>query len=141
MREWIERQLRRRPWWMNAMLLFCAYMTFVYVPWDLFAKPVAIDEEVWFGIRFHGWTAKLLAIPHWAVYAAGAVGFWKLARWMHPWAAVYVVQMTIAVVVWNVLYKEGASRYLFAALGGAVFGWVASVLWRARDVFQPPGDR
>lgn len=137
MREWIQQQLARRPWWMNAMLLFCAYMAVVYVPWDLFGKPVAVDEEVWFGIRFYGWTAKLLALPHWAVYFAGMVGFWRLARWMHPWAAVYVLQMTIAVVVWNVLYTEGASRYLFALLGGVVFGWVAWVLWRARGVFQP----
>jgi hypothetical protein len=80
MREWVQQQLARRPWWMNAMLLFCAYMTLIYVPWDLFGKPVAVDEEVWFGIRFHGWTAKLLAIPHWIVYAAGTIGFWKLAR-------------------------------------------------------------
>lgn len=119
------------------MLLFCAYMTLIYVPWDLFGKPVAVDEEVWFGIRFHGWTAKLLAIPHWIVYAAGTIGFWKMARWMHPWAAVYMLQMTIAVVVWNVLYVEGASRFVFALLGGVVFGWITSVLWRAKDVFQP----
>ena len=26
---------------MNALLLFCAYMTFVYVPWDFLSKPVA----------------------------------------------------------------------------------------------------
>ncbi len=137
MREWIRQHLARRPWWMNAMLLFCAYMALIYVPRDLFWKPVALDEEVWFGVRFYGWPAKLLAIPHWAVYFAGTVGFWKLARWMHPWAAVYVLQMTIAVVVWNVLYTEAASRYVFALLGGAVFGWVAWVLWRARGVFQP----
>jgi hypothetical protein len=31
-----------------------------------------------------------------------------------------------------------ASRFLFALLGGVVFGWISWVLWRARDVFQPP---
>lgn len=137
MREWMQDQWGRRPWWMNAMLLFCAYMALVYVPRDLFWKPVAIDEEVWLGIRFYGWAAKLLAIPHWAVYAAGTVGFWRLARWMHPWAAVYAAQMTVAVVVWPVLYKEGESRYLLAAASGVVFGCVTWLLWRARDVFQP----
>jgi hypothetical protein len=40
--------------------------------------------------------------------------------------------------VWNVLNVEGASRFLFALLGGVVFGWITRVLWRARDVFQPP---
>ena len=29
-----------RSWWMNALMLFCGFMTFVYVPWDLFIKPV-----------------------------------------------------------------------------------------------------
>ena len=141
MREWIQHQLGRRPWWMNLMLLFCVWMALVYVPWDLFLKPVGVDEEVWFGIRFHGWAAKLLAIPHWAVYAAGMVGFWGMRRWMHPWAAVYAAQMTFAMVVWPLLYKEGASRWVFAALSGAVFGWITWVLWKARGHFQPqPGS-
>src|SRR5262245_7723641 len=138
MREWIRHQLGRRPWWMNAMLVFCAYMAFVYVPWDLFMKPVAVDEEVWFGIRFHGWVAKLLALPHWAVYAAGTVGFWRRSRWMHPWAAVYAGQMAIAMTVWPLVYREGDSRYVSAALAGAVAVSFVVVLWRARGIFQPP---
>jgi short-subunit dehydrogenase len=123
---------------MNAMLLFCAWMALVYVPWDLFVKPVAVDEEVWFGIRFHGWAAKLLAIPHWAVYAAGMIGFWGLYRWMHPWAAVYAAQMTLAMVVWPLLYVESGWRYVNAVAAGGVFGWITLVLWRARGWFQPP---
>jgi short-subunit dehydrogenase len=140
MGEWIHHQWSRRPGWMNLMLLFCAWMALVYVPWDLFMKPVAVDEEVWFGIRFHGWAAKLLAVPHWAVYAAGLVGFWGLRRWMHPWAALYGAQMTFAMVVWPLLYVEGDWRYVNAAAAGAVFGWITWVLWRARAWFQPrPG--
>jgi hypothetical protein len=123
---------------MNAMLLFCAWMALVYVPWDLFVKPVAVDEEVWFGIRFHGWAAKLLAIPHWAVYAAGLVGFWSLHRWMHPWAAVYAAQMTLAMVVWPLLYVESDWRYVNAVAAGTVFGGITWLLWRARGWFQPP---
>ncbi len=138
MRGWLHRELRRRPWWANALLLFCAYMALVDVPMDLFLKPVASDEEVWFGIRSYAWTAKLLAIPHWIVYSAGLYGFWTLARWMHPWAAVYALQVLISMVVWPVLYKEGPTRYLSAALLGASFGWVPWLLWRARDLFQPP---
>ena len=140
MGEWIRHQWSRRPGWMNLMLLFCAWMALVYVPWDLFMKPVAVDEEVWFGVRFHGWAAKLLAIPHWAVYAAGLVGFWGLRRWMHPWAALYGAQMTFAMVVWPLLYVEADWRYVNAAGAGAVFGWITWVLWRARGWFQPrPG--
>jgi len=137
MGEWLQHQLGRRPWWMNGMLLFCAWMALVYVPWDLFVKPVALDEQVWFGIRFHGWAAKLLAIPHWLVYAAGLVGFWGMRRWMHPWAAAYAAQMTFAMVVWQLVYLESDWRYVWAALAGAVFGWLTFVLWRARGHFQP----
>ncbi|MGI9431869.1 MAG: hypothetical protein ACR2PQ_06635 [Myxococcota bacterium] len=75
MGDWFRHHLAARPWWMNAMMLFSAYMAFVYVPWDLLVKPAALDEEVWFGIRFHGTWAKILAVPHWAIYAAGAYGF------------------------------------------------------------------
>jgi hypothetical protein len=123
---------------MNAMLLFCAYMALVYVPWDLFVKPVAVDEEVWFGVRFHGFTAKALAVPHWLVYAAGLVGFWGMHRWMHPWAAVYLAQMTVAMLVWPLLYVEGGGRFAFAAASGAVFGAITWAMWRARPWFQPP---
>jgi short-subunit dehydrogenase len=141
MGEWIRHQWSRRPGWMNGMLLFCAWMALVYVPWDLFVKPVAVDEEVWFGVRFHGWAAKLLAVPHWAVYAAGLVGFWGLRRWMHPWAALYAAQMTLAMVVWPLLYVESDWRWVNAGAAGAVFGWVTWVLWRARGWFQPrPGS-
>ncbi len=141
MREWIQHQWSLRPWWMNLMLLFCIWMALVYVPWDLFVKPAAIDEEVWFGVRFHGWAAKVLAVPHWAVYAAGMVGFWRMARWMHPWAAVYAAQMTIAMVVWPLLYVEGDQRYAFAGVSGVVFAGITFTLWRARGLFQPqPGS-
>jgi short-subunit dehydrogenase len=138
MGEWLRHQLGRRPWWMNAMMLFCAYMALLYVPWDLFVKPVAVDEEVWFGVRFHGFAAKALAVPHWAMYAAGLVGFWGLHRWMHPWAAVYAAQMTIAMVVWPLLYVESGWRFVNAVAAGGVFGWITFVLWRARGWFQPP---
>jgi len=34
-----------RPWWMNALMLVCAYMAFVRVPMDLFTTPLLADEE------------------------------------------------------------------------------------------------
>ena len=51
MREWLRHQWERRPWWMNLMLLFCAWMALVYVPWDLFVKPAAIDEVMKLGMN------------------------------------------------------------------------------------------
>ena len=35
-------------------MVFSGYMAFVYCPWDVLIKAAAVDEEVWFGIRFHG---------------------------------------------------------------------------------------
>ena len=62
-------ELRRRPWWMNALFGFCLYMTFIYMPFDFFWKSVESDDEVWFGVRLHGWYAKLTEPLHWLIYA------------------------------------------------------------------------
>ena len=112
MTNWLRALFDGRPWWMNAMMVFCAYMTFIYVPWDLFVKPVAQDEEVWFGIMFTGWAAKLLTPFHWAIYAAGMVGFRRMRPWMWPWASVYVGQIAIGMLVWSVLYESGAGAWI-----------------------------
>ena len=50
----LRENLGLRPWWMNLIMMFCAYMAFIYMPWDLFVKPVAEDQEVWFGIMLTG---------------------------------------------------------------------------------------
>ena len=80
----LKQQLGQRPHWMNALLLFCAFMTFIYLPWDIFLKPLSEDQEVWFGLMFTGWAAKAGALAHWFVYGAGTLGFWKMKSWMHP---------------------------------------------------------
>jgi hypothetical protein len=122
---------------MNALLGFCLWMTFVYVPWDLFVKPLARDQEVWFGVLFHGVAAKLLAIPHWLVYALGVVGFWRMKRWMWPWAAVYAGQVAFGMVVWPLFYVGGLRGWIAAALAGLGFGAMTLALWRSRGLFQP----
>lgn len=122
-----------RPHWMNAILVFCLYMTFFYLPFDLFWKPVHSDVEVWFGYALHGGWAKATEPLHWAIYAAGAYGFWKMKRWMHPWAAVYVAQVAIGMLVWAALDER--APVLFGAIAFAAFGTLSVVLWRARDQF------
>ena len=42
-REWLQRVFDGRPTWMNVLMVFCGYMAFVYLPWDLFVKPTAVD--------------------------------------------------------------------------------------------------
>ena len=135
-------ELRRRPWWMNLLWAFCLYMTFIYMPYDIFFKPVAEDQEVWFGFVLEGWWAKATAPLHWLIYGAGAWGFWKMARWMWPWAAVYSAQVVLAMLVWNLTDMRGG---LWAGLISAAIIAVPTVaLWRAKERFRPqaaaPGD-
>lgn len=124
----------KRPWWMNLMWLFCLYMTFIYMPFDLFYKPVAEDAEVWFGFTLRGWYAKATEPLHWLIYGAGAYGFWKMSRWMWPWAGVYAAQVCIAMFVFS-LINEGGSL-LAGVIAGGIFLIPTVALFRARPLFQ-----
>ena len=138
----VAAELRRRPWWMNVLWGFCLYMTFIYLPYDLFFKPVAEDEEVWFGFVLHGWAAKLTAPLHWLIYAAGAYGFWKMARWMWPWAALYTAQVAIAMLVWNLIDERGGG-WTAGLVSAAIVLLPTVALWLAKGRFQlsTDGDR
>ena len=117
---------KKRPWWMNLMWLFAIYMTFIYLPYDIFTKDVAIAEEVWFGVVFKGWWARLTEPLHWLIYGLGAYGFWKMKSWMHPWAALYAAQVAIAMAVYNMVDPRGMG----------IFAIPAIALWRARERFS-----
>ena len=135
MNDWFSDLFRGRPWWMNALMVFCGYMTFVYLPWDLFVKPVADDQEVWFGILFTGWAAKLTGLGHWFVYGAGAYGFRRMRSWMPTWSALYVGQVAFSMLVWS-LSQLGFFLGIFAgSLSAAPFVLLAMALWNARDHF------
>ena len=133
--EQVTRDWHMRPWWMNLIFYFCLYMTFIYMPFDMFYKPVAEDEEIWFGFTLYGWWAKATEPLHWLIYGAGAYGFWKMRSWMWPWAAVYAAQVVIAMVVWNVVNDKGAGL-VGGLIAGAVFAVPMIALWRARDRFS-----
>jgi uncharacterized protein len=136
MREWLRAIFHGRPWWMNALMVFSAYMAFVYVPWDFFLKAAASDEEVFFGIRFHGAAAKLLEPLHFAIYLAGAYGFRKMRPWMWPWAAVYVGQVALSMLLWNWIYVGGFVGFLLGVMAFVPFGLLTALLWDSRDKFQ-----
>ena len=133
----VAAELRRRPWWMNVLWGFCLYMTFIYLPYDLFFKPVAADEEVWFGFVLRGWAAKLTAPLHWLIYGAGAYGFWKMSRWMWPWAALYTAQIAIAMLVWSLIDERGGG-WLTGLVSMAVIAVPTLALWRAKERFRTP---
>ena len=76
---------------MNLIFYFCVYMTFIYMPFDLFLKPVEVDQEIWFGYTLTGWLAKATEPFHWLIYSFGAYGFWQMKTWMWPWASIYQI--------------------------------------------------
>ncbi|MEX2129962.1 MAG: hypothetical protein WD772_00630 [Pseudohongiellaceae bacterium] len=135
----LRSNLQHRPVWMNALMLFCAYMAVLYVPWDFAFKPVATDQEVWFGVVLTGWWAKLTEPLHWAIYAAGVWGFWYMKAWMHPWALLYTAQIAIGMLIWNLTDDRGAG--LTGALVSAVpFCVLCVFLWRDRARFSNKPD-
>jgi hypothetical protein len=139
LRGWLAQRLRGRPGWLDALYLFCCWMAFVYVPWDLFVKPVARDEEVWFGIIFSGWAAKLGGVAHWFVYAAGAYGLRRMSAFLWPWAAIYSAQVALSMWVWNGRYPEhGGVGWFFGLFAALPFAWLALVLWRSGSLFGAP---
>lgn len=123
-----------RPLWMNVLMVFCAYMTFIYMPFDLFYKPVEQDEEVWFGFMLHGWWAKATEPLHWLIYGAGMYGFLKMKSWMFPWAALYTFQVAISMLVWSLLY--GGGNVLVGAVAALPFVILGVMLWQARSQFN-----
>ena len=130
----IKADWQKRPWWMSLIFYFCVYMTLIYMPFDLFWKPVAEDAEVWFGFVLTGWWAKATEPLHWLIYGFGAYGFWKMKSWMWPWAAVYAAQVVIAMALFGVINMRGG--LLSGAIAGALFAVPMVALWRAKPQFQ-----
>ena len=105
------------------------------MPFDLFWKSVARDDEVWFGFPLHGWAAKLTEPLHWAIYAGGAYGFWKMRPWMWPWAAVYAAQISLGMLGRNLRDARGRG-WMGGAVAAMVFLIPTVALWRARARFR-----
>ncbi|MBL6687218.1 MAG: hypothetical protein ISP92_03245 [Pseudomonadales bacterium] len=102
-----KKALAVRSWWANALLAFCLYMTIIYLPFDLFYKPLEADQEVWFGMMFTGWAAKLGGLLHWFVYGWGAYGLMHGKSWLWPWMGLYVAQVALSMLLWSLLADRG----------------------------------
>ena len=126
MSDWLRDLFRDRPVWINALMAFSAFMTFIYIPWDIFWKPVGEDQEVWFGIMFTGWWAKFWAFPHWFVYAAATHGFRRRRPWICTWGAPYTAQISLGMLVWNIAnFGFSLTGLFFGIIGAAPFALVA----------------
>jgi hypothetical protein len=131
--------VRRRPWWIALLWAFCLYMTCIYMPFDVFFKPVAEDKEVWFGFAVSGWWAKATEPIHWLIYASGAWGFWGMHRWMWPWAALYAGQVAFGMLVWNLADVRGRG-WIAGTIAAIVFMIPTIALWRAKPLFVGSRD-
>lgn len=137
MREWLFDVFRERPWWMSATMIFCAYMAFVYMPWDIFVKSAAVDQEVWFGILFTGFWAKVLAFPHWFVYGAAVYGFRRRRPWMAFWAPAYVAQVAFGMYLWTATETGGFSGIFVGLFPALPFMGLTYAFWNSREYFDP----
>ena len=120
---------------MNVVFLFCVYMTFVYLPWDVFIKPIAEDEEVWFGFLFYGWMAKLGGIVHWIVYGSLTYGLWYMRPWARPCVALYLLQVAWSMIVWTLLTDYSNSAWPSLAVA-SVLVILSILIFRNRSVFD-----
>ena len=126
---------------MNLLWAFCLYMTFVYMPWDFFWKSPDQWEQVWFGFTVRGWAAKLSEPIHWAIYAAGSWGFYKMRGWMWPWASIYCAQVAVAMFIFNILEGpslgdgRGGGPIASVVIGGFLV-WLTYKLWTSRSLFN-----
>ena len=57
--------------------------------------------------------------------------------WMHPWAALYIVQIAIGMLVWSLLYQGSLVAGL---VSGSIFGALAWLFWRSKPLFNNPAD-
>ncbi|MEX2206484.1 MAG: hypothetical protein WEF50_09685 [Myxococcota bacterium] len=99
---------------MTAAALFCVATVVFLVPRDLFVSD-ARHVEVWFGFELHGTAALLTAPLHWAIFLAGAYGFWLQRPWILRAAAAYSFYIALSHLVWSEASPNG-------------HGWIAGVV-------------
>ena len=135
MSDWLHDLFSGRPWWMNLVMVFCAFMAFIYMPWDIFWKPVEADQEVWFGVMFTGWAAKFAALPHWYLYAVLAYGFRRRRSWMRILAPLYAAQVALGMLLWPNFQYGSWTGFFLGLIAGIPFALLTLAFWNARDHF------
>jgi hypothetical protein len=115
---------------MTALAVFCALTVAFLVPRDLFFAETR-DVEVWLGFELRGAAALLTAPLHWAVFAAGAFGFWRARPWATPAAALYCFYIALSHLIWSEVSANGQGWPMGLAQAAA-FSLPGVLLWRAR---------
>jgi hypothetical protein len=91
---------------MTAAAAFCLATVAFLVPRDLFDAN-ARDVEVWLGFELRGTAALLTAPLHWALFLAGAWGFWRARPWILPASAAYAFYVALSHLVWSEVSPHG----------------------------------
>jgi uncharacterized protein (DUF924 family) len=114
---------------MGALALFCAATVVFLAARDL-TVPHVRDVEVWGGFEVHGPAAWLSAPLHWAIFALGAWGFWRVRPWVLPAAAAYAFYVAASHLVWSEASSHGRGWPVGLAQA-ALFSLPGFALWRA----------
>jgi hypothetical protein len=114
---------------MTALALFCLATVVLLVVRDLFV-PKARDVEVWLGFELRGTAALLTAPLHWAVFGAGAYGFWRGRPWVLPAAATYSFYVALSHLVWSEASPNGHG-WLVGLAQALALSIPGALLWRA----------
>ena len=79
--------------------------------------------------------AALLTAPlHWAVFAAGAWGFWQARPWILPGAAFYLFYVALSHLIWSEVsvHGQGWPMGLAQAVAISLPGLLLLRAWRRR---------
>jgi hypothetical protein len=91
---------------MTALAVFCLLTVAFLVPRDLFFAETR-EVEVWLGFEVRGAAALLTAPLHWALFAAGAWGFWRARPWAPLCAGFYLFYVALSHLIWSEVGANG----------------------------------
>jgi hypothetical protein len=114
---------------MTGLAVSCLATVAFLVPRDLFFAETR-EVEVWLGFELRGAAAALTAPLHWAIFLAGAWGFWRERPWILPAAAGYVFYVAASHLVWSEASPNGRG-WPMGLLQAAVISVPAVLLLRA----------
>jgi len=125
-------QWTKRPdnWQSTLLAALCLLTLLTHLVRDLFI-PETRDVEVWFGLEVRGTAALLTAPIHWAIFAAGAWGFWTQRPWVWTAASAYLVYGAFAHLIWSEASDHGRG-WMIGLVQATLISAMAAAVWRMR---------
>jgi len=114
----------------KLLALLCAATVVFLAARDLLLPEIR-DVEVWLGFELRGRAALLTAPLHWAIFAFGAVAFWRAKPWIWPAAAGYVLYVAVSHLIWSEASPNGRG-WPAGLVQAAALSLLAALLLRMR---------